>query len=139
MLAIRMQRVGRKGNPQYRLIAQESGRAPTSGRVVSQLGRYNPHSKEVSLDVPEIEKYLQNGAQPSDRVVKLLRSEGVKLPSWVTPEKKDDSRATKHPEKLRKNQPKEESTPEEEASKAPEASTAEASVEEQPAEETATS
>lgn len=133
-----MQRVGRKGNPQYRLIAQESGRAPTSGRVVSQLGRYNPHTKEVSLDVPEIEKYLQNGAQPSNRVIKLLRSEGVKLPSWVAPEKKDDSRATKHPEKLRKNQPKEEPKPEE-SSETPEEALAENSHEEQSTEDTTAS
>lgn len=108
MLAIRMQRVGRKGNAQYRVVVQDSSRTPTSGKIVSQVGRFNPHTKEVVLDTAEVEKYLKNGAQPSERVVKLLQNEGVKLPSWVTAEKKDDKRAIKNPEKLRKNQPKEE-------------------------------
>ena len=72
MLAIRLQRLGRKGYPVYRVAVQESQRHPSSGRVVAYVGSYNPHTKAVKLDKEKIEKYLSTGAQPSPRVVKLL-------------------------------------------------------------------
>lgn len=109
MLAIRLQRLGRKGHPVYRLAVQEAQRHPSSGRVVAYVGSYNPHTKEAKVQNELAQKYLDNGAQPTPRVVRLLKDAGVKLPSWVkepTPKKK----AIKSPEKLRKNQPKEEST-----------------------------
>ncbi|MDQ5885273.1 MAG: small subunit ribosomal protein [Patescibacteria group bacterium] len=84
MLAIRMQRVGRKGLAHYRMVVQDSRRTPTSGRVISQLGSYDPHSKKVILNKEAAQKYLDNGAQPSERVVAIFKTEGVKLPSWVT-------------------------------------------------------
>ena len=106
MLVIRMQRTGRKGHAQFRVVVQDSRFSPTSGRVVEYLGSYNPHSKTTTLDKEKASAYLSNGAQPSDRVVKLLKSEGVKLPSWVKePGKKESS--IKHPEKMRKNRPEE--------------------------------
>lgn len=105
MLAIRMQRVGRKGLPYYRVIVQESRRTPTSGRVVSTLGSYNPHNKELILDKEKSQTYLNNGAQPSPRVVALFKTQGVKLPSWVK-EPVKNTRKIRNPEKLRKNQPK---------------------------------
>lgn len=109
MLAIRMQRVGRKGHPIYRVIVQEAQRQPTSGRVVAVLGTYDPHTKKAELDKTSAKKYLDNGAQPSDRVVKLFQIEKIDLPKWV--EKLDTSKqkAIRKPEKLRRNQPKEES------------------------------
>ena len=84
MLAIRMQRTGRKGYPTYRVIVQEAHRQPTSGRVVASIGSYNPHTKESTLDKEKAEYYLKNGAQPSDRVVRLLQAEKVALPAWVS-------------------------------------------------------
>ena len=84
MLALRLQRVGRKKLAQYRLIAQEHSLQPTSGKVAAYLGSYNPHTKEAQLKKEEIEKYLSNGAQPSNSAAKLLKKEGVKLPDWVT-------------------------------------------------------
>lgn len=83
MLTIRMQRGGRSGHPQYRVIVQDSRFSPTSGRVVAQVGSYDPHSKVTTLDKEKIEGYLANGAQPSDRVASILRANDVKLPSWV--------------------------------------------------------
>ena len=83
MLAIRLQRLGRKGYPVYRLAVQESNRHPSSGRVVAYVGSYNPHTKENSIQVELAQKYLDNGAQPSPRVIKLLKDGGVKLPKWV--------------------------------------------------------
>ena len=107
MLAIRLQRLGRKGYPTYRLAVQESQRHPSSGRVVAYVGSYNPHTKEANLNVEKIELYLSNGAQPTPRVAKLLKDGKVKLPDWVKL-KGENSKTTRNPEKLRKNQPKEE-------------------------------
>ena len=108
MLAIRLQRVGRAGYPTYRLAVQESQRHPSSGRVVAYVGSYNPHTKEAKVQVEVAQKYLDNGAQPTPRVVKLLKEAGVKLPSWVKDVAADKQKALRNPEKLRKNQPKEE-------------------------------
>ena len=117
MLAIRLQRNGRKALPLYRIVVQEAQRHPLSGRIVAQVGSYNPHTKAITLDKAEVEKYLNNGAQPSGRVIRILVKEGVKMPKWVKmpTEKKA---AAKHADKLRKNQPKEEEAPTEEAAEA---------------------
>ena len=122
MLAIRLQRIGRKGYPVYRVAVQESQRHPSSGRVVAYVGSYNPHTKEVTLQKEAVQKYLDNGAQPTPRVVKLLKQEGVKLPNWVKEPASDKQKSIRNAEKLRKNQPKEEAveeTPAEEATEAP--------------------
>lgn len=104
MLAIRLQRVGRTGYATYRVAVQESQRHPLSGRVVAYVGIYNPHTKEAKIQVETAQKYLDNGAQPSPRVVKLLIAAGVKMPKWVVKAGKKTS-VVKNAEKLRKNQP----------------------------------
>jgi small subunit ribosomal protein S16 len=124
MLAIRLQRVGRAGYPTYRLAVQEAQRHPSSGRVVAYGGNYNPHTKDAHVQVELAQKYLDNGAQPTPRVVKLLKDAGVKLPSWVKEADSSKQKAIRNAEKLRKNQPKEEvveETPVEEAAPAEEA------------------
>lgn len=113
MLAIRLQRLGRKAYPVYRLAVQESQRHPSSGRVVAYVGSYNPHTKETTVQVETAQKYLDNGAQPTPRVVKLLKDAGVKLPKWVKEPASDKQKAVRNAEKLRKNQPKEEAPAEE--------------------------
>jgi len=115
MLAIRLQRIGRKGYPVYRLAVQEAQRHPSSGRVVAYVGSYNPHTKDATIQVEAAQKYLDNGAQPSPRVVKLLKDAGAKLPAWVKDASTDKQKAVRNAEKLRKNQPKEEPTAEESA------------------------
>ncbi len=119
MLAIRLQRLGRKGYPVYRLAVQEAQRHPSSGRVVAYVGTYNPHTKEANVNVEIAQKYLDNGAQPTPRVVKLLKAAGVKLPKWVVEPASDKTKNLRNPEKLRKNQPKEEAPAEEPAEEAP--------------------
>lgn len=126
MLAIRLQRLGRKGYPVYRLAVQEAQRHPSSGRVVAYVGSYNPHTKEANIQTGLAQKYLDNGAQPTPRVVKLLKNAGVKLPSWVKEPAADKQKPLRNPEKLRKNQPKEESA---EETAAPEEAPAEEAVE----------
>lgn len=124
MLAIRLQRLGRKAYPVYRLAVQEANRHPSSGRVVVYVGSYNPHTKESNVNVEIAQKYLDNGAQPTPRVAKLLKEAGVKLPKWVKEFKGGKTKAVRNAEKLRKNQPKEEA-PVEAESVAEEASSAE--------------
>ncbi len=113
MLTIRMQRTGRKGLANFRVVVQDSKFSPSSGRVVTQLGHYNPHTKETVLDKEKAVEYLNNGAQPSPRVVKLLEDQKVKLPDWVEKTATDKKKSIRNPEKLRKNQPKEEVVAEE--------------------------
>ncbi|MBQ6487336.1 30S ribosomal protein S16 [Candidatus Saccharibacteria bacterium] len=134
MLAIRMQRNGRTHYPTYRIVVQEAQRHPLSGRVVAEVGNYNPDTKALTLDKKAVEKYLKNGAQPSTRVAFILKKNGVKLPDWVKLAPKKSVKA-KHADKLRKNQPKEEAPAEEPAVEAP----AEAPAEEAKAEEPAAS
>lgn len=114
MLVIRLQRTGRKGHAQFRVVVQDSRRTPSSGRVVALLGSYNPHTKETQLNKELAAKYLGNGAQPSDRVVRLLQAEKVELPKWVKAAGQKEGKL-RNPEKLRKNQPKEEAPVEAEA------------------------
>jgi small subunit ribosomal protein S16 len=121
MLAIRLQRLGRKAAPVYRVAVQEAQRHPSSGRVVAYVGAYNPHTKESKIDVEKAEFYLKNGAQPSPRVVRLLVEAKVTLPGWVKATRTDKAAKLRHPEKLRKNQPKEEVPAETPAANASEA------------------
>ena len=114
MLAIRLQRLGRKALPVYRLAVQESQRHPSSGRVVAYVGSYNPHTKETRIDTEKVAYYLGNGAQPTPRVVRILKDQKVELPSWVK-EPSAKKATIKNAEKLRKNQPKEEASTESEA------------------------
>jgi small subunit ribosomal protein S16 len=104
MLAIRLQRTGRKGHAQFRVLVQDSRRTPSSGRFVAHLGSYNPHTKELKLDKEKASLYLKNGARPSDRIARLLQNEGIELPAWVKLEA-NKARATRNQDKLRKNQP----------------------------------
>lgn len=134
MLSIRMQRLGRKGHPTYRVVVQDSRQTPTSGKYIALLGSYDPHTKSSSLVKDKAEFYLNHGAQPSERVVALFKSEKITLPKWVK-EPAPHSREIRNPEKLRKNQPEKpaeaekEETPQAEAEPENEASSAQASDE----------
>jgi len=123
MLAIRMQRKGRSHYPTYRIVVQESQRHPLSGRVVAEVGNYNPATKALTLDKEAVEKYLSNGAQPSSRVAFILKKNGIKLPKWYK-ERAPKQAAAKHADKLRKNQPKEEPAAESETTDTTEAAEA---------------
>jgi small subunit ribosomal protein S16 len=104
MLVIRLQRTGRSGHAQFRFIVQDKRFSPTRGRIVAYLGNYNPHTKTATLDSEKASQYLNNGAQPSDRVAALLQKEGVKLPDWVKT-KQPKERTVRNPEKRRSTAP----------------------------------
>ena len=121
----------------YRIVVQEAQRHPLSGRVVAEVGNYNPATKKVVLDTEKVEFYLKNGAKPSSRVAFVFKKNGVKLPDWYK-EAPAKSAKGKHQDKLRKNQPKEEPVEEAPVEETPaEAPAEEAPVEEAPAAEEA--
>lgn len=130
MLVIRMQRTGRKGHAMFRVVVQDSRRTPTSGKVVATLGNYDPHSKTVNLDKERAEHFLTHGAQPSERVARLLQAEGIKLPKWVKLSA-DKQRTVRNADKRRSTAP----APEVEEAPAEE-SADEATASEAPAEKT---
>jgi small subunit ribosomal protein S16 len=101
----------------YRMVVQDKRTHPTKEKIIARLGSYNPHSKELNIDAELANKYLENGAQPSDRSIGLLKQAGVKLPAWVKePLKK--AGALRNPDKLRANQVQEEEAPVEDAADA---------------------
>lgn len=99
-----MQRTGRKGHAMFRVIVQESRLTPTSGKVVAQLGSVDPHAKTVVLDKEKAAFYLEHGAQPSERVARLLKNNGVELPSWVKLSA-DKERSVRNADKRRSTTP----------------------------------
>ncbi|MBI2591996.1 30S ribosomal protein S16 [Candidatus Saccharibacteria bacterium] len=120
MLTIRLQRRGRSGHAQFRLVVQDSRFHPTSGRVVAYVGSYDPHTKATTLDGEKISTYLSSGAQPSDKVAKLLQKAGIKLPNWFKAAAPRTGKV-RNPEKRRSTRLPSEGTPTE-----PEAQTANA-------------
>ncbi len=81
MLAIRLARFGAKKKPTYRVVVIDKERARNS-RSVEVVGHYNPIAKpaEVNLNRERIEYWVKNGAQPSDRVTRLLKSNPAEAP-----------------------------------------------------------
>jgi small subunit ribosomal protein S16 len=78
MLKIRLQRVGKRNNPAYRVILTDARRAPKSGGFLEILGSYNPqHKGLVMLKNEQISHWISKGAQVSDTVHNLLVREKV--------------------------------------------------------------
>jgi small subunit ribosomal protein S16 len=78
LLRMRLTRVGAKKRPSYRVVVADS-QAPRDGRHVEILGFYDPMTtpSTVRIDAERAVRWLQNGAQPSERVRILLRHAGV--------------------------------------------------------------
>jgi small subunit ribosomal protein S16 len=75
VVKIRLKRVGAKKAPHYRIVAVDS-RTRRDGKPIEELGYYNPRSKDLQLNKEAVEKWMKNGAQPSDTVASLLRKAG---------------------------------------------------------------
>jgi len=75
---LRLTRVGKTKQPQYRIVAADS-RSPRDGRFIEIVGHYNPRTEPSTLKVDNTKavKWLQQGAQPTDRVRKLLEISGA--------------------------------------------------------------
>lgn len=72
MVKIRLKRIGAKKAPHYRIVAVD-GRTRRDGKPIEEVGYYNPRSKELRLDREAIERWMTNGAQPSDTVAGLIK------------------------------------------------------------------
>jgi small subunit ribosomal protein S16 len=75
---IRLARVGSKKNPIYRVVVADS-RSPRDGRFIEIVGRYNPQTQPstIDLDADKIRDWVSKGAQPTDSVRRLMKSQGV--------------------------------------------------------------
>jgi len=76
MIKLRLKRIGKKREASYRIIAINN-LTRRDGRPLEELGFYNPRTKEVKLDVEGIVKRLQQGAQPTDTVRRILEKNNV--------------------------------------------------------------
>lgn len=102
MLVIRLARTGKKKQAYFRIVVAEKHRA-VKAKFVEVIGNYNPHSKQLVIDKEKLEKYLKNGAQPSNSLSKLLKKNKFDLPKWVKITEKN------RPPKEKKSQDSEES------------------------------
>jgi small subunit ribosomal protein S16 len=77
MLKMRLQRIGRKNSPSYRVIVTDSRNAPSRGLPVDQVGSYDPRLSRVEIDAEKVKKWIGNGVQVSDTVHNLLVSKNI--------------------------------------------------------------
>ena len=71
---IRLRRMGAKRAPFYRVVVADS-RFPRDGRFIEEIGTYNPMTEpsEIKIDAEKAQKWIANGAQPTDTVKVLLK------------------------------------------------------------------
>ncbi|ATG48951.1 30S ribosomal protein S16 [Celeribacter ethanolicus] len=102
-MKIRLARGGSKKRPFYRIVATDS-RMPRDGRFIEKLGTYNPllpkdSEQRVQMDIDAVKAWLDKGAQPTDRVARMLEAAGVlekkerSNPKKAVPGKKAQDRA----------------------------------------------
>ena len=102
-LKIRLSRGGAKKRPFYRVVVADS-RMPRDGRFIERLGTFDPlKAKDAAdrlvLDVEKAKDWVAKGAQPTDRVARLLETVGVgkreaqNNPETAKPKKKAQERA----------------------------------------------
>ena len=76
MLTIRLQRIGKKGQPSYRLVVAER-RSKVGAPPTEDLGAYNPFTKQASFKADRVQHWIGVGAQPTDRVHRFLDAAGI--------------------------------------------------------------
>ena len=74
MVKIRLQRVGAKKAPFYHIVVADS-KSPRDGKIIEQLGTYDPmtNPEKITLDKEKVEKWIKNGAKPTDTVKALIK------------------------------------------------------------------
>lgn len=90
MLRIRLRRVGKKKQPQYRLVVADSA-APRDGAFIETIGTYNPLTDPAAVTVNEerAREWLSKGAIPSDRAQRILAGQGIgEMPAFTSKAKK---------------------------------------------------
>lgn len=78
MVKLRLMRMGKKKQPTYRVVAADA-RSPRDGRFIEILGHYNPRDEPSTyvIDNERAVAWLKEGAQPTERVRKLLQASGA--------------------------------------------------------------
>ncbi len=74
---MRLQRVGRKNDPSFRIVVTDKRTGPKSDRHIDRLGSYNPKMNHVQLDAAKAKEWLSKGVQPSDTVHNILVGQKV--------------------------------------------------------------
>ena len=79
MVKIRLQRVGKKKSPFYHIVVADS-KSPRDGKIIEQIGTYNPmvEPSELVLDKEKVERWIKNGAKPTDTVKRLIEINAAK-------------------------------------------------------------
>ena len=77
---LRLTRVGGKKDPVWRIVVADQ-RSPRDGRNIEIVGQYNPQTQPSTITVDEdrVREWLAKGAQPTDQVRKLLRTQGIEV------------------------------------------------------------
>ncbi len=102
MLVVRLKRIGKKNKPTYRVVVAEHSFA-VNGSYVADLGFYNPHGKQFSIDKEGVINWLNKGAKPSNTVARLLEKDKIKHKSIVVvqyhkaPKKKVEEKVVPRP------------------------------------------
>ncbi|MBK5253809.1 MAG: 30S ribosomal protein S16 [Peptostreptococcaceae bacterium] len=78
MVKIRLKRIGAHKRPFYRVVVADS-RSPRDGKFIEEIGTYDPLKEpaEVKIDAEKVQKWLANGAQPTETVKRLLKKAEV--------------------------------------------------------------
>jgi len=141
MLMMRLQRVGRKNDPSFRIVVVDKRTGPKSNKNIAILGSYNPKMGVVTIDKTEAAAWLSKGVQPSDTVYNILVAQQVVegRKKNVLPRKSPivDEEALKRAEEERmtaEKAVKEAAVTAEEAAKAEAEASSEVTAEETPAE-----
>lgn len=71
---IRLKRMGAKKSPFYRIVVADA-RSPRDGKFIEEIGYYNPlkNPEEIKIDIQKVDKWMSNGAQPTDRVKDIIK------------------------------------------------------------------
>lgn len=77
MLMMRLQRVGRKNDPSFRIVVTDKRTGVKSDRHIDRLGSYNPKLNHIQLDAEKAKEWLAKGVQPSDTMHNILVSQKV--------------------------------------------------------------
>lgn len=137
-LKIRLARAGSKKRPYYHIVAADV-RSPRDGRFIERLGSWNPMKPKdgdrVVLNQERIQHWLNEGAQPTDRVLRFLDAAGMaKRPARNNPNKALPGKKAQERLDEAKQAEEEKAATEAEAKAAPKEAPAEAAAEEAPAE-----
>ena len=75
MVKIRLQRQGKKKAPFYHIVVADS-RSKRDGKIIEQLGTFDPMTdpRTVVIDKEKVEKWIKNGAKPTDTVKRLIEN-----------------------------------------------------------------